>query len=917
MRTIDVIGRDAELERTVDFLDALAAGSSGLVIEGEAGAGKTTLWLAAVEEARERGYRVLETRPVEAEAGLPFAGLGDLVGSTLDEVLAELPQPQADALRVALLLAPPAGAPLDERAVAVGVLGVLRELADTGPVLVAVDDVQWLDLPSEKVLSFAWRRLRKEPVGLLLAHRLGTDAPAGLVENERFSSLVVGPLALGAVHRLLHSRLGLVVPRPALRRVHEVSGGNPFFALELGRALQAHEAEVSPGEPLPVPDRLQELVRTRLEALPPESREVLAAAAALSQPTVGVLTTAVTDGETALRPAFDANVVELDGRRVRFTHPLLASAAYQSLDPIDRRKLHRHLAELVSDADERARHLALSTDAPDSDVAHALEQAAERARARGATAAAAELCEEARRLTPADQEEDAHRRAVAAARYRFLAGDTARARELLEQALTTARTGSARAAALVSLAQVVRFEGDQPLSAELARQALAQPGTDDLVRAAAARDLAASLLFMREELETALRHAALASDLAARLGAVALQAQSLGEKGCIETLLGVSSAPATFRAAVELGDQPERVADSPSHARALCLYWTDEFEEAAKSLRENYEDAAGRGDESSIPMILANRSQTEYVVGHWREAERLAAESHEVALQTAQLPQRAWSLSIRALVRASSGLESEARADADEALTLAGERGMGAARINAVWAVGLLELSLDRPEEAARVLAPQRERLLAAGVGEPGTIRFVPDEIEALIALGRLDEAEERLGWLEERGRALDRASALAAGWRCRGLLAAATNDGEGALEAFERALTQHARVPMPFDRARTLLALGGAQRRAKRKREARATLDEAVQVFEELDATLWAQKARAELGRIGGRAASHDELTPTERRVAELVAEGRTNKEVAGTLFVSARTVEFHLSHVYRKLGLRSRAELARRFPG
>ncbi|MET0837123.1 MAG: AAA family ATPase [Thermoleophilaceae bacterium] len=916
MPATEVIGRDAELARTAAFLDALLTGPSGLLIEGEAGAGKTTLWLAGVEEARERGYRVLETRPAEADAGLPFAGLGDLVESTLDEVLDELPEPQADALRVALLLAPPGQAPPDERAVAVAVLGVLRELARTGRVLVAVDDVQWLDPPSAMVVSFAWRRLREEPVGILLAHRLGTNAPAALVEDDRFSSLGVGPLALGAVHRLLHSRLDLVLPRPALRRVHEASGGNPFFSLELGRALLAHGAELSPGEPLPVPDRLQELVRFRLEALPLESREVLAAAAALSQPTIGLLAAAAADGENALRPALDAQVIELENDHVRFTHPLLASAAYRSLDPIGRRELHRRLAELVPDADERARHLALSTDAPDSDIAHALEEAAEHARARGATAAAAELCEEARRLTPSDRPEDARRRTVAAAHYRFVAGDTVRARELLEQALAAARTGSARAAALVLLAQLARFEGDQPQSASFARQALEQPGTDHRVRAEAARNLATTLFYMREELESALEHATLAADLAARSGAVALQAQSLGEKGVIETLLGRSTVAATLRAAGELGAEPERLCDSPSHAWAVCLCWTDEFEDAAARLRQVHEDALGRGDESSVSMILANLAVADYLAGHWQEAMRVAEEGYEVALQTGQRPQQAWSLSIEALVRASLGLEADARADAEQALAVAGERGMAVARIHAVWALGLLELSLDRPEETARLLAPERERLLAAGVGEPGTIRFVPDEIEALIALGRLDEAEERLGWLEERGRALDRASALAAGLRCRGLLAAATNDGEGALGAFERALGEHARAPMPFDRARTLLALGGAQRRAKRKRDARATLDEAVQVFEELGATLWAQKARSELGRIGGRAASQGELTPTERRVAELVAQGLTNREVAGTLFVSARTVEFHLSHVYRKLGLRSRAELARRFP-
>ena len=452
--------------------------------------------------------------------------------------------------------------------------------------LVAVDDLQWLDPPSAQVVSFAWRRLRDESVGLLLAHRLGTDAPAGLADDERFSLLAVGPLTLGAVHRLLHSRLGLVLPRPALRLVHEVSGGNPFFSLELGRALQAHEAVLSPGEPLPVPDRLQELVRARLEALPPESRDVLAAAAALSQPTLELLAAAVSDGADALRPALEAQVVELDGDRVRFTHPLLASAAYQGLDAIGRRRLHRRLAEVVPDVDERARHLALSTDAPDSDVARALEEAAEHARARGATATAAELCEQASRLTPLDRPDDAHRRTVAAASYRFVAGDTVRARELLEQALAAARTGSARAAALVLLAELARFEGDQPQSAAFARQALEQPGTDDRVRAEAARNLATTLFYMREELESALEHATLAADLAARSGAVALQAQSLSEKGIIEALLGRSTVAATLRAAGELGAEPERVCDSPSHAWAVYLCWTDEFEDAAARLRQ-------------------------------------------------------------------------------------------------------------------------------------------------------------------------------------------------------------------------------------------------------------------------------------------------------------------------------------------
>jgi DNA-binding CsgD family transcriptional regulator len=316
-------------------------------------------------------------------------------------------------------------------------------------------------------------------------------------------------------------------------------------------------------------------------------------------------------------------------------------------------------------------------------------------------------------------------------------------------------------------------------------------------------------------------------------------------------------------------------------------------------------------------MVLAQLALAEYLTGRWDEAAQIAEEASELALQTGQLPMQAYSLATRALVRASLGIEAEARADAQQALDFAAERGMAAARIHSVWALGVLELSLDRPAEAAQLLAPERERLVAAGVGEPGTIRFVPDEIEALATLGRIDEAQAPLDWLEERGSSLDRPSALAAAARCRGLLAAAGGGGDAALAAFERALEEHARVANPFERARTLLVFGATERRAKKKAAAREKLGEALAIFEELGAALWAAKARGELRSIGGRAPAGDELTPAEERVAALVAEGRTNREVAAALFVSDHTVEFHLSRIYRKLGVRSRAELARRFRG
>jgi DNA-binding CsgD family transcriptional regulator len=913
----EIVGRERELEALRRFL-LCAEGASALVLQGEAGAGKTTLWQAGAELGDAKEWLVLRSRPVEAEATLALAGIADLLEDVLDTVLPALPEPQRRALAVALLLEP--GEAPGERAVAAAFLTALRTLAERGPVLVAVDDLQWLDPASTGVLLYALRRIRAERIRALLALRaLPGDDPGSRVRAALSPSpvdeLVVGPLSLGAIHALLRARLDFSPSRPLLRRIHDASAGNPFFALELGRALGQRGGRVDPGEPLPVPDDRTRLVEQRLADLPKDTREALVTAAALPRPTVAL----VAENPTALEPAVAAQVIQIEGDRIRFAHPLLASVLYAEVGEAERRALHRRLADRVASSEERARHLALATEGPDEHVAAILEDAAEEAGSRGATEAAADLWEQARRLTPPDRPGDVHRRTVAEARYRFLAGDTAGARELLEQLLTSADVGGLRAEALVLLGRLHRYEGDQPQAAEVLRRALAETRASDRVRAQAAQGLAATLYFMREELEVAQRLAKLAAELAAQAAAIAVQAESLEDQGHIEALLGRPEAGVTMRAAQELRDASSKqgLVALPSHAWAVHLCWTDEHENAAMRLRESYEDAVARGDEWSVPMILANLAVAEYLRGRWEEAEQIAEEGFEVALQTGQRGYQAFSLSVRALVRSSFGLDTEARADAEDALALSGERAMGSARIHAVWALGLLKLSLGRPDETASLLAPQRERLLAAGVSEPGSIRFVPDEIEALVALGEIEEAETLLAWLEELGRALDRASALAAAARCRGLLALARRDADAGLTCFEEALRQHDRVRIPFDRARTLLAQGIALRQARHRRDARATLEEARGSFASLGAVLWEEKTVAELDRIGGRRAGGDELTPAEERVAALVAEGMTNKEVAAALFLTERTVEGHLTHVYRKLGMRSRAELARRFPG
>jgi DNA-binding CsgD family transcriptional regulator len=231
-----------------------------------------------------------------------------------------------------------------------------------------------------------------------------------------------------------------------------------------------------------------------------------------------------------------------------------------------------------------------------------------------------------------------------------------------------------------------------------------------------------------------------------------------------------------------------------------------------------------------------------------------------------------------------------------------------------MWALGLLELSVDRPGETARLIAPLRERLLAGGVGEPGAMRFLADEIEALLALGRVDVAEPLLAWLEARGEALGRASGLAAAFRCRGLLDAAQGRHDAALAGFERGLSVHDRLPMPFERARTLLAFGATLRRAKQRSASRDALAQAAAAFQQLGAAQWVERARAEMARIGGRRPIGAALTPTERRVAELASQGRSNKEIAAALFVTPKTVDTQLSRIYGKLGVHSRTALAHR---
>ena len=903
-----IVGREDELAALARFLGG-DEWPRTLLLEGQPGAGKTTLWEHAVDESREQ-YRVLAARPLEMEAKLAYSGVGDLLDG-MHAAFDELPAPQAHALRAALLLETPDPGGVDQRGVALGFLGVLRALAGERPVLVAVDDLQWLDAASTRVLLSAGRRLADEHVALLLALRESERAKLGFAPERAlpaFSRVAVEGLTLEQLHRLLQGRLGVILPRPALRTVHTTAAGNPLFALELARALD--EGRVT------VPDSLNDLVVARVAAMPPETRGALLAGAALADPTLALIGAATGgDGAAALGPAVEAELVGVGSGRVRFTHPLLAAAAYASAGPAERRDVHAALAAHVR-PEERARHLALAADGPDAQVAAALDDAAGLARARGAPAEAAELLEEARRLTPAEAVADALRREVEAAEHHFEAGDARRARVLLDAAVAELPAGVERARALIGLARVRSYDDDIRAAVELLEAAVADAAEAPLVQGRAHEILSGILFRLRERLAEAVAHAQAALEIARQHDDNGLAAAALGSLVLAEATLGSEDAPATLAAASAAGavGRGTRAMGGAEFQVAVVRMWWEQLDDAKASFEEMLAVADEIGDESSVPYIRVLLAQTECLRGSFAEA---AAHADEGAVRAEQVGQQtlvAYALALRALADAHRGDEDGARSAAVQALSLAGSTSGRPAEHFATAALGLLELSLGRCAEAVGVLTPLVDFARRENLREPGVTRFVPDLVEALIACERPDEAEGHLAWFEANAERLERASGLAASARCRALLAAGRGDLAGALTELEHALELHGRSPIPFDRARTLLALGVARRRANERREARTTLQEARAVFRSLGATRWEQRAVEELARIGGRAPGPGELTPVEQRVVELVAAGSTNREVAAALFLSTRTVEGHLSRVYGKLGVRSRVELVRK---
>jgi DNA-binding CsgD family transcriptional regulator len=735
--------------------------------------------------------------------------------------------------------------------------------------------------------------------------------------DPRLNLLRIGPLALVDFEQLLRAHLDVPLPRPVARRIFEATGGNPLFGLELGRQVIEGNQRVEAGTPLRIGGGLEAVIAKRLRALDPSARRALEVAAATANPTVDLLIAAGVQADGIDTVVSEGLLTVVDKRQISVNHPLYARGAYGALGPLARRKLHRTLTDLVDDADERARHLALSSSGPSSRVAAEVESAAERAAQRGNPETAAELFELAQELTPAD-EPLRRRRQVQAAINHCKSGGGPRTRELLQQVVDDAPHGRDRAEALYWLSLAA---GDPHRIQTLVQQAASET-FDDPKLEALIQTWKGNTQVWHGDVDAGTRDLRAALHAAERSGDERLIAMAAGDYAIYEMYAGRPTPWDLLRSAVDtelrIGLPP--LTFSKQGDLGIALTAADRLDEAREVLEATIRRALQYGDEDLRDYACFWLSQLESRADRYAVALALADESVEHSRrQTAGDISQGLGASLyaRALAGAYLGDAASARSDATEGLAIARAVDDRHYDLMNESVLGFVALSEGDVHTAVRYLRSIPDRLEAQGLREPTHCPFRATAIEALIGIGELDEATRLLAVYERRARAVDRASAIARALCCRGLLTAALGNPRAALTHFDAALDEHQRLPTRFEPARTRLALGTTLRRLKRKHDARVHLEYALAEFEAIGTRLWAERARAEITRIGGRRRSTGGLSATERQVAELVMAGRTNREVAAQLFISVRTVEANLSRIYAKLDVTSRAQLLSRYSG
>ena len=894
----EIIGRDAERSHIGFFAASAQRRVAALVIRGEPGIGKTLLWQHTLEQCRQKGYRILSARPAEEE--MPFAcnGLVDL----FEDLDLDVDAFDSESTAIARGRA---------------VLDVLRSLARESTTILAIDDVHWLDSVSASALRYALRRLEAEPIGIVMTLRIAEDtsdplAVAGLLPATHCHTLELGPLSVGALRRLL-APIVATISRPALRRIHEVSGGNPLFAIELARGLQDEGHYRSP-RAIPLPESLQAAIAGHLARAPEELGPVLNTVSAVGRSSVREL--------EDIHPALDVRrllstaeesrilVVEED-LEVRFAHPLIGSAVYTRMSPLERRALHARLARRAEEPDVHAHHVALATDEPDADAAQLLEDAARKAGRNGALDLAAEFSAHSLRLTPLDDAEAGLRRSLLETERLAAAGEVGGALALADELVATLPAGPGRAEALIRRAELEDDDLDKGES--LLVQALEDAGGDALLRARVLDMLGWLRGVFRGDLRGGIDCAREALAVGDGVGGPGFRMSVAAGLSNMEALAGnprldlINEAVAIEEA---IGRPP--LWAGPRVLLAEQLLWAGDLAAARALFESAHEQAVRSGNGRWISYGLYDLASLECAAGNLAAADAGVREAMQAALDSGDTHVEVWILHRLALVASWLGRSSEARAAARHRLEIASRRGDLPGVARARWTLGFLALSEGKLEVAVAELVGAVEQLEEMGFANPGSIPALPDAVEALAITGDAPRAEEFFEILRRQAESLDNPWVRAVVDRTRGVVLLATGDAAAAIPSLEAAITSFERSGHRPDAARALLALGRALLRAGRRSRAAEAFAEARSRFANLGAALWAARAAEELERAApGRATG--KLTPAERRVAGLVARGLRNREISRSLFMSVATVEAHLTRIYRKLEIRSRSELAR----
>jgi DNA-binding CsgD family transcriptional regulator len=883
-------------------LERMTARAGVLLVEGPAGIGKTFRWSTVVEEARDRGWRVLVARPGPTERELAGSGLIDLCTEVTDEEIAELPEVQARALGAALLRRDDV-AEADPRIVAVGFSSLLHRLAGVRPVLLAIDDLQWLESGTAEVVEYAVRRLPRAGAGLAATLRTepAVAEPAlvahltGAIELER---VLVPPLRPDAAEHLVRT-LAPELPTSSRRRIVEISAGNPLYLRELtAAALRSGTGNLAPS--------LDRLVGQRLKALPDTTRFALAAAAGLRSPTRAQV--ARVTPLSSLEPAQRAGIIQVeDGGEVRFTHPLFAEAARHLLPEAEWRQLNARLADVVDNVEQKARHRGLACLGPDRAVAQALDEAHGRALSRGALAIATDSLSQAVVHTPESDSEYWPRR-IRLGRLLARQGDVDAARKVLTSISVEAGDADQRARALVELAYAESLATCYTEGCEVALRALAI-ATEPATRVAAHLMIADSA----QNKFVAAHHAEQAIDVLT--SELPHEHDKLLVARALRVDAGFSLGESVDIRPVEAWLDVERSRGSvnvswPSTILLLLLWCTDQDDALCRAFDRLQRDLEHLPEDPQEIHALRFMAGLDYQRGEFPAALARARDAVACADRMGISPPiGAWSEMARC--HAVLG-DAESAHEAVDRLREAchDDPQRGEARV--LGAAGVTALHLGDLHTVVANLTSSIE--LADSLGWVyDSLRSCPPLVDALIGLGEIERADALLTEFERRVEGSATTPTLGAAYaRRRAWIQALRGDTDAALSSIAGALEAYQQLTRPFERAQALQTKGQILRRTRKKAAAREALAEAVTEFDRLGAVRYAGRARAELKRAGGLRASHLDLTETERRVAELTAEGRTAAETASTLFMAPGTVYNTLTRVYRKLGVRNRAELA-----